>query len=418
METEGLDFGAALESLAERYRVHAGARDRGPARRGSAAAPGAAARAAGAHRRVLRARAVGGARGRGRARVPRRRAGLRRTRCAPSGSASRRTRGTAWSTARAAPATATRSCSPPGSRPRTRRGAADRSLPRARHVPADRRARARARLRRARDERRASKPKYLNTSDGELFHKGRIVYGADMARAAAAKAGRVVLVEGYTDVIALHQAGVPEAVAQMGTALTDAQVDAIARLAPKALFCQDPDRAGQESVGEGHRRAALAQRRAPSHARGRVPDRSAARRPGPRRRRPAVRRRSDALAARARDRRSSASRSSARWSSGLSADDILDAVVPSSAHCPRTRCGRARAARRRPPGAWPECDQCRVADTGAAREPTLRRRWRMEASAAAAGGPAHLGSTSCGGSVRLRGLRRRSEAERHARPVP
>lgn len=95
------------------------------------------------------------------------------------------------------------------------------------------------------------KPKYLNTSESELFHKGRIVYGADLARAAAAKAGRVVLVEGYTDVIALHQAGVPEVVAQMGTALTDAQVDAIARLAPKALFCQDPDRAGQESVAKG-----------------------------------------------------------------------------------------------------------------------------------------------------------------------
>ena len=95
------------------------------------------------------------------------------------------------------------------------------------------------------------KPKYLNTSENDLFHKGRIVYGADMARAAAARAGRVVLVEGYTDVIALHQAGVPESVAQMGTALTDAQVDAIARLAPKALFCQDPDRAGQESVAKG-----------------------------------------------------------------------------------------------------------------------------------------------------------------------
>jgi DNA primase len=94
-------------------------------------------------------------------------------------------------------------------------------------------------------------PKYLNTSESELFHKSRIVYGADLARAAAAKAGRVVLVEGYTDVIALHQAGVPEAVASMGTALTDAQVDAIARLAPRALFCQDPDAAGQESVARG-----------------------------------------------------------------------------------------------------------------------------------------------------------------------
>ena len=65
-------------------------------------------------------------------------------------------------------------------------------------------------------------PKYLNTSDGEIFHKSQVVYGQDMARAAAAKAGRIVIVEGYTDVIALHQAGVPETVAQMGTALTEA----------------------------------------------------------------------------------------------------------------------------------------------------------------------------------------------------
>src|SRR3954454_22245327 len=92
------------------------------------------------------------------------------------------------------------------------------------------------------------RPKYLNTSDGEVFHKGRLVYGADLARAAAARAGRVVVVEGYTDAIALHQAGVPEVVGSMGTALTEAQVDAIARLAPRALLCQDPDAAGQESV--------------------------------------------------------------------------------------------------------------------------------------------------------------------------
>src|SRR6185436_11597647 len=51
--------------------------------------------------------------------------------------------------------------------------------------------------------------------------------------------------------IALHQAGVPETVAQMGTALTEQQVDAIARLAPKALLCQDPDSAGQASAQRG-----------------------------------------------------------------------------------------------------------------------------------------------------------------------
>jgi DNA primase len=93
-----------------------------------------------------------------------------------------------------------------------------------------------------------ARPKYLNTSDGAVFHKGSIVYGADLARAAAARAGRVVLVEGYTDVIALRQAGVPETVCSMGTALTGQQVDVLAKLAPRVLLCQDPDTAGQEAV--------------------------------------------------------------------------------------------------------------------------------------------------------------------------
>jgi DNA primase len=94
-------------------------------------------------------------------------------------------------------------------------------------------------------------PKYLNTAEGRLFHKGRILYGADLARPAAAKAGRVVLVEGYTDVIALRQAGIPETVCSMGTALTDQQVDGLKRLAPRVLLCQDPDAAGQEAVAKG-----------------------------------------------------------------------------------------------------------------------------------------------------------------------
>jgi DNA primase len=95
------------------------------------------------------------------------------------------------------------------------------------------------------------RPKYLNSSDNDVFHKGRQVYGADLARAAAARAGRVVLVEGYTDAIALRQAGVAEVVGSMGTALTDRQVDALRRLAPTVLFCQDPDAAGQEAVERG-----------------------------------------------------------------------------------------------------------------------------------------------------------------------
>ncbi len=91
-------------------------------------------------------------------------------------------------------------------------------------------------------------PKYLNSSDNAVFHKGEMLYGADLARTAAARAGRVVLVEGYTDAVALRQAGVQEVVGSMGTALTERQVGALAKLAPAALFCQDPDAAGQEAV--------------------------------------------------------------------------------------------------------------------------------------------------------------------------
>jgi DNA primase len=92
------------------------------------------------------------------------------------------------------------------------------------------------------------RPKYLNSSDNAVFHKNEVLYGVDLARPAAARAGRVVLVEGYTDAVALRQAGVAEVVGSMGTALTDRQVSALAKLAPTALFCQDPDAAGQEAV--------------------------------------------------------------------------------------------------------------------------------------------------------------------------
>ncbi len=92
------------------------------------------------------------------------------------------------------------------------------------------------------------RPKYLNSSDNAVFHKNEVLYGLDLARSSAARAGRVVLVEGYTDAIALRQAGVAEVVGSMGTALTERQVSALARVAPMALFCQDPDAAGQEAV--------------------------------------------------------------------------------------------------------------------------------------------------------------------------
>ena len=66
-------------------------------------------------------------------------------------------------------------------------------------------------------------PKYVNSREGEVFSKGQQVYAYDLARAAASKAGAVVLAEGYTDVIALRQAGIANAVGLMGTALTERQ---------------------------------------------------------------------------------------------------------------------------------------------------------------------------------------------------
>jgi DNA primase len=99
-------------------------------------------------------------------------------------------------------------------------------------------------------------PKYLNSSDNEVFHKGRHVFGADIARAHATRAGSVVLCEGYTDVIALHQAGLRNAVGLMGTALTDEQVVELARLAPKVLLALDADAAGQSAMLRAARVAA------------------------------------------------------------------------------------------------------------------------------------------------------------------
>lgn len=93
-------------------------------------------------------------------------------------------------------------------------------------------------------------PKYLNTSENELYHKRRQLFGIERARAAAVRAGRMVVVEGYTDVLALHQAGIPESVAIMGTAVTQEQLAELSRAAPGTpiLLALDADRAGQEAM--------------------------------------------------------------------------------------------------------------------------------------------------------------------------
>jgi DNA primase len=100
----------------------------------------------------------------------------------------------------------------------------------------------------ARAIRSDQQPKYLNSADGDAYHKREVLYGIDLARSAAAKAGRIVLVEGYTDVLALHQAGVMNVAGIMGTSLTREQVATLMRLVSVVELCLDADRAGQEAM--------------------------------------------------------------------------------------------------------------------------------------------------------------------------
>ncbi|MEA2656035.1 MAG: primase, partial [Chloroflexota bacterium] len=94
-------------------------------------------------------------------------------------------------------------------------------------------------------------PKYLNTSDGPVFRKSEILYGLDLARRAIAQAGFAIVVEGYTDVVMLHQAGIDRAVASMGTALTEGQVGELRRLCSTVYLAFDADAAGQEASLRG-----------------------------------------------------------------------------------------------------------------------------------------------------------------------
>jgi DNA primase len=107
----------------------------------------------------------------------------------------------------------------------------------------------------ARAVRPDQRPKYLNTSENELYHKGRQLFGISAARGSAARSGRVVVVEGYTDVLALHQAGLKETVAIMGTALTDDQLAELGRAAPTIYLALDADAAGQDAMLRASRAA-------------------------------------------------------------------------------------------------------------------------------------------------------------------
>ncbi len=93
-------------------------------------------------------------------------------------------------------------------------------------------------------------PKYLNTPDTTTYHKARSIYGIDLARTAIEQRHAAVIVEGYFDVIAAHAAGVENAVASSGTALTRDQVRALARYAPTLVLCFDGDNAGRAAASK------------------------------------------------------------------------------------------------------------------------------------------------------------------------
>ncbi len=91
-------------------------------------------------------------------------------------------------------------------------------------------------------------PKYLNSPETALFEKGRELYGLTQARDAIRTAGRVLVVEGYMDVVALAQYGVGYAVATLGTATTPVHVTKLLRLADEVVFCFDGDKAGRKAA--------------------------------------------------------------------------------------------------------------------------------------------------------------------------
>ena len=97
-----------------------------------------------------------------------------------------------------------------------------------------------------------SLPKYMNSPESDLFRKSELLYGLDRARAAIRREHEVIVVEGYTDVIALHQSGIGNAVAALGATLTSQQADLLERLDARTVYLAfDADEAGQKAILSG-----------------------------------------------------------------------------------------------------------------------------------------------------------------------
>ena len=119
-----------------------------------------------------------------------------------------------------------------------------RPLPRARHVPDPQPERSGDRFRRARAEEDDKTAKYLNSPESEIYHKSKSLYGIYFAKKAIVQLDNCYLVEGYTDVISLHQAGIENVVASSGTSLTSEQIRLIGRYTKNITVLYDGDAAG------------------------------------------------------------------------------------------------------------------------------------------------------------------------------
>lgn len=93
-----------------------------------------------------------------------------------------------------------------------------------------------------------NEPKYLNSPESPIFHKSEILYNLDKARASIRKTKKIILMEGFVDVLAANRAGVFNAVATMGTSLTQQHIQKIKRLAMHVTICYDGDKAGTEAA--------------------------------------------------------------------------------------------------------------------------------------------------------------------------
>ncbi len=100
----------------------------------------------------------------------------------------------------------------------------------------------------ARSAQRSEGPKYLNSPETPLFHKGRELFGLWQCKQARTRLTRLLVVEGYMDAIALHQAGLPMAVATLGTATTPEHTERLFRSTPDVVYCFDGDRAGRAAA--------------------------------------------------------------------------------------------------------------------------------------------------------------------------